>query len=93
MRIKIPSDAAELVRNLHPLIKRKVRAASDEILNNPASGKQLQGDLAAFRSFRIGKIRIIYRDKAGILEIVAIGRREVIYYETTLLLRHSPYKL
>ena len=92
MRIRIPAEVADLVRSLHPQIKRKVRAALDEILKNPVSGKQLQGELAAFRSFRIGKIRIIYREKAGILEVVAIGRREVIYYETTLLVRQSPNK-
>jgi mRNA interferase RelE/StbE len=92
MRIRIPAEVADLVRSLHPQIKRKVRAALDEILKNPVSGKQLQGELEALRSFRIGKIRIIYREKDGILEIVAIGRREVIYYETTLLVRQSPNK-
>jgi mRNA interferase RelE/StbE len=90
MRIKIPADVVELVRKLHPQIKRKVRAALDEILQNPFSGKQLQGELAALRSFRVGKIRIIYREKDGILEIMTIGRREVIYYETTLLVRRTP---
>jgi mRNA interferase RelE/StbE len=90
MRIRIPAEVADLVRSLHPQIKRKVRAALDEILQNPLSGKQLQGELAALRSFRIGKIRIIYRENDGILEIIAIGRREVIYYETTLLVRRTP---
>lgn len=91
-RIKIPAEVADLVRSLHPQIKRKVRAALDEILKESASGKRLHGELAAFRSFRVGKIRIIYREKDGILEIIAIGRREVIYYETTLILRQSPQK-
>lgn len=92
MRIKIPREVAELVRNLHPQIKRKIRSALDEICREPASGKQLRGELAAYRSFRIGKIRIIYRENDGIIEIVAIGRREVIYYETTLLLRQMSDK-
>jgi mRNA interferase RelE/StbE len=92
MRIKISAEAADLVRNLHPQIKRKVRAALDEIIKAPASGEQLHGELAAFRSFRIGKIRIIYREKADILEIIAIGRREVIYYETTLLVKRQSNK-
>jgi mRNA interferase RelE/StbE len=87
MRIKLPAEVAGLVRSLHPQLKRKIRSALDEILNEPASGKQLRGELAAYRSFRVGKIRIVYREKAGIIEIVAVGRREVIYYETTLLLR------
>jgi mRNA interferase RelE/StbE len=90
MRIRIPVEVADLVRSLHPQIKRKIRAALDEILKDPKSGKQLRGELAAFRSFRIGKIRIIYRKKDRIIEIITIGRREVIYFETTLLMRHSP---
>lgn len=93
MRIKLPVEVAGLVRSLHPQIKRKIRSALDEILKEPASGKLLRGELAAYRSFRVGKIRIIYREKHGIIEIVAIGRREVIYYETTLLLRQPPRKL
>lgn len=92
VRIKLPAEVAGLVRSLHPQIKRKIRSALHEILNDPESGKQLRGELAAYRSFRVGKIRIIYREKDGIIEIVAIGRREIIYYETTLLLRQPPHK-
>jgi mRNA interferase RelE/StbE len=92
MRIKLPMEVADLIRSLHPQIKRKIRSALDKILKEPASGKQLRGQLAACRSFRVGKIRIIYREKYGIIEIVAIGRREDIYYETTLLLRQLPHK-
>jgi mRNA interferase RelE/StbE len=91
-RIKLPAEVVGLVRSLHPQIKRKIRSALNEIFNEPASGKQLRGELAAYRCFRVGKIRIIYREKDGIIEIVAIGRREVIYYETTLLLRQLPHK-
>jgi len=90
MRIKLPVEVAGLVRSLHPQIKRKIRSALDAILEEPTSGKQLRGELAAYRSFRVGKIRIIYREKNRIIEIVAIGAREVIYYETTLLLRKPP---
>lgn len=93
MRIKLPAEVAGLIRSLDPHIKRKIRSALDEILKNPASGKQLRGELAAYRSFRVGKIRIIYREKDRIIEIVAIGPREVIYYETTLLLRQPPRDL
>ena len=92
-RLKLPREVAGLVRSLHPQIKRKLRSALDEILKEPASGKQLRGELAAYRSFRVGKIRIVYREKDGIIEIAAIGGREVIYFETTLLLRQIPRKL
>ena len=86
-RIKLPLEIKGLIRGLHPLIKRKVRAAFEEIQANPFSGKQLRGELAGYRSFRIGKIRIIYREKEGMIEVVAIGPREVIYFETAMLLK------
>jgi mRNA interferase RelE/StbE len=87
MRIKLPVEVAGVVRGLHPQIKRKIRSALEEIQADPASGKQLRGELAGYRSFRVGRIRIIYREKNGIIEIIAIGSREVIYFETTLLLK------
>jgi len=91
MRIKLPVEVAGLIRNLHPRIKRKIRSALEAIQEDPMSGKQLRGELEAYRSFRVGKIRIIYREKDGIIEIVAIGSREVIYFETTLLLKQPPH--
>jgi mRNA interferase RelE/StbE len=93
MRIKLPSEVTGLIRGLHPQIKRKIRSALDAILKEPTSGKQLRGELAAYRSFRVGKIRIIYLEKDEIIEIVAIGPSEVIYYETTVLLRQPPRNL
>ena len=91
MRIKLPVEVADLIRNLHPHIKRKIRSALGAIQTDPMSGKQLRGELAAYRSFRVGRIRIIYREKGGIIEIAAIGPREVIYFETTLLLKQPPH--
>jgi len=91
MRIKLPMEVAGLIRSLHPQIKRKIRSAFEAMHADPMSGKQLRGELAGYRSFRVGKIRIIYRAKDGMIEIVAIGPREVIYFETTLLLKQPPH--
>ena len=89
-RIKLPAEVAALIRNLHPQIQRKIRSALEAIQMDPGSGKQLRGELAAYRSFRVGKIRIIYQEKDGMIAVVAIGPREVIYFETTLLLKQPP---
>jgi mRNA interferase RelE/StbE len=93
MRVKLPTEVAGRIRNLHPQIKRKIRSAFEAIQADPMSGKQLRGELAAYRSFRVGKIRIIYREKDGIIEIVAIGPREIIYFETALLLKRPPHNV
>jgi len=92
-RIKLPAEVAGLIRNLHPQVKRKIRAALEAIQADPMSGKQLRSELAGYRSFRLGKIRIVYREKGETIEVVAIGPREVIYFETALLLKQSPNKV
>jgi len=91
-KLKLPREVADLIRSLYPQVKRKIRSAVDEILKMPASGKQLRGELVGYRSFRVGRIRIIYREKDEIIEIVTIGRREVVYFETALLLRRTSPK-
>lgn len=80
---------AELIRAMHPDLKRKVKASLQAVLDDPQSGKTLKDELDGLRSFRFGKFRLIYnaaKDK-GIIEIVAIGPRKSIYEETLRLLK------
>jgi len=53
----------------------------------PGEGKPLQRELAGYRSFRVGKFRIVYRVTAKEIEVVALGPRSTIYEETTRLIR------
>ncbi len=87
IKLKIPDDVANLVRTLHPELKKKIRAGLKAILLNPAEGKALKNELAGLRSFRIGRLRIIYREGRNVIELVAIGPRERIYEETYRLLK------
>ncbi len=78
----------EFVRDLHPDIRRKVRAGLDLIRTDPASGKALHDKLAGLRSLRLGRLRIVYRVAPGrVIEVVAIGPRRTIYEETLRRLR------
>src|SRR5436853_5287903 len=80
---KVPTTVRDLIRHLHPEMKRKVRAALTDILKEPACGKRLQRELEGYWSLRVSGYRIIYRpDKAG-AEIVAIGPRRTIYEQTS----------
>jgi mRNA interferase RelE/StbE len=82
-RVRVPDDVARLIRTLHPGIKRKVRSALETIVAVPLTGKALKEELAGLRSFRIGKLRIVYRLVADqMVEVVAIGPRRHIYGET-----------
>ena len=88
-RLKLPDETAELVRALHPYIKRKINAALQAILNDPQLGKALKDELEGLQSFKVGKFRVIYKTAAdkGIIEIIAIGSRKTIYEETLRLLK------
>jgi len=90
-RLKIPDETADLLRTLHPDLKRKVKAALQTVLNDPLSGKVLKDELEGLLSFKVGKFRVIYKivkDK-GIIEVVAIGPRKTIYEETFRLLKRE----
>lgn len=87
IRFKVSAEVAQLVRGLHPDIKRKARAALDRLGIDAEAGKALQGDLKGLRSLRVARFRVIYRSPArGIIEIVVIGPRDRIYEETMRLI-------
>jgi mRNA interferase RelE/StbE len=82
-RLRILDDVAALIRGLHPSIKKKVRAGLEAILDAPASGKALKDELAGLRSYRLGKLRIVYRVAKGrVIELVAVGPRRHIFEVT-----------
>ncbi len=86
-KLLVPDDTAELIRNMHPHLKKKIKASLQIIISEPLSGKALKDELAGLRSYRVSKFRIIYRiSKRQQIEIIAVGPRERIYEETFRLL-------
>ena len=82
-KLVAPKELQELIRTMHPSLKKKVKASLKIILSEPYSGKALMEELSGLRSFRISSFRIIYRIKEPEqIEFVAIGPRERIYQET-----------
>ena len=77
--LKVPYQVRDLVRQLHPDLKRKVRAALTDILKDPACGKPLERELRGYWSLQVGRHRVIYRPDEGGVEIVAVGPRRTIY--------------
>lgn len=88
-RLRVPDEVADLVRGMHPTLKRKTRASLKTILADPSTGKALKDELAGLRSFKVGTFRIIYRMTRNVVEIVAIGPRGRIYEETYRLLKRG----
>ena len=90
-RFRIPDDVTQMIRGLHPDLKRKVRTAFGLLADDAHAGKALRGELAGLRTLRSGRFRIIYKPPTGrVIPIVAVGPRERIYEETLRLLRKSP---
>jgi len=82
-KLRIPDYIVSLIRGMHPNLKKRVRAAFNEILNDPFCGKALKKEFAGLRSFRIKRFRIIYKlSSKNEVYIVALGPRKYIYEET-----------
>lgn len=82
-KLRVPDDVARLIRSLHTMIKKKVRAALQAIVETPTHGKPLTEELAGMRSYRVGRFRIIYRlAEDRMIEVVTIGPRRYVYEET-----------
>jgi mRNA interferase RelE/StbE len=85
----MPEDLASLIRGMHPGLKKKVKASLEIILSDPTSGKALREDLSGLRSFKIGRLRIVYKVSKTEVQIVAIGPRSRIYEVTSRLVRQE----
>lgn len=77
--LKVSKHVRDLIRQLHPDLKRKVREALTDLLADPGLGKALKGDLEGYWSLRIGRHRLIYRPDSAGAEIIAFGPRRTIY--------------
>ncbi len=87
-RLRVPGEVAELIRSLHPHLKKKLKASLQALSSNPHSGKALKEELAGLRSLRVSRFWVIYRMRGGkYIEIVAVGPRERIYEETFKLIK------
>ena len=88
-KLRLPEDLASLIRGMHPGLKKKVRACLEIVLSDATSGKALRGDLAGLRSFKIGRLRVVYKCSKTEVQVVAIGPRSLIYEETSRLVRQE----
>jgi len=88
--VRPPHAVQSTIRSLHPELKRRVRLALDLIREDPEAGKVLRGELEGWRSLRVSRLRIVYRELHRSIEVAAIGPRASIYVETERRLRRGP---
>ena len=88
-RVKLTATAAEMFNNLHPDIKKQLKATLKELYKTPYLGKTLQNELVDLRSLKMKRYRTIYQidDQNKTIIIYAIGHRRDIYEVITKLVR------
>jgi len=58
--LKTPGTVRDLIRKKHPHLKRKVRAALTDILDDPDCGNPVKEERKGLWSLRVGRHRVIY---------------------------------
>jgi mRNA interferase RelE/StbE len=92
-KLVVPVHIRELIRTMHPSLKKKVKSSLSMILSDPDLGKALMEELGGLRSLRVSSFRIMYRIKdPEQIELVAIGPRGRIYEETFRILQKEAGK-
>ena len=92
-KLVVPGDIQELIKTMHPSLKKKVKSSLKMILSDPHVGKALMDELAGLRSLRVSSFRIVYRIRdPERIELVAIGPRGRIYEETFRIIQKEARK-
>jgi len=90
-RPEIPPHVAEVIRSLHPDLKRSIKSAIRAIAADPECGEPLFRELAGLWKFRVRRFRIVYtvNRKSRIIHLMAVGHRRSVYEELTAQLRRK----
>jgi len=69
------------IRSLHPQVKVVVKRRSQELKDNPFTGKALEKELSEYRSLIAKRFKIIYKilQKENAVQIHYVGQRKDIY--------------
>jgi mRNA interferase RelE/StbE len=79
-RPDIPRHVTEIIRDLPPELKQRIKRAIRSLNAEPSAGEPLIAELSGLWSFKVRRFRIIYElnRKARVLRLFAIDhRREV----------------
>lgn len=88
-RPDIPPHVAEVIRSLHPDLKRSIKSAVRAIAADPECGEPLQRELDGLRKYRVRRFRIVYAvdQKIRVIRLMAVGHRRHVYEELAERLR------
>ena len=84
-RPDIPPHVAEVIRALHPDLKRSIKAAIRGIATDPECGEPLMRELDGLWKYRVRRFRIVYAidRKSRVIRLIAVCHRQSIYENLT----------
>lgn len=79
----IPPHVANVIRSLHPDLKRAIKSAIRAIATDPDCGEPLLRELHGLWKYRVRRFRIVYviDRKSRTVRLMAVGHRRSIYEE------------
>jgi mRNA interferase RelE/StbE len=88
-RTAIPPHIADVIRSLHPDLKRSVKSAIRAIASDPECGEPLLRELRGLWKYRVRRFRIVYAvdRKSRTIRLMAVGHRRSIYEELSAQLK------
>jgi mRNA interferase RelE/StbE len=94
LRPDIPPHVADIIRHLHPDLKRRVKAAIQTLSQDPELGEPLKKELEGLWKYRVRRFRIVYAvDRAGrVLRVLAVGARQRVYEDVVERIRRPGAK-
>ena len=86
--MRYPPEASRLLSKLHPENKKLIRAALEDLRNNPYAGRDLQEELYGYKSFKLKRYSVLYNinEEENIIQIFHIGHRKDVYEQLNRLL-------
>jgi mRNA interferase RelE/StbE len=80
-QVKFTVQASNVTKRLPPEIKKAAKEALKQLAGNPELGKELQAELAGFRSYRFNRYRIVFKvaPEKKVIVVWAVGHRRDIY--------------
>ena len=87
-KIRFTPEASRVVSTLHPEVKKLIKQNLKELQRDPYRGKDLQEELAGFKSLRLKQYRVIYDldEQDAYIQIYYIEPRRDVYQQFSRLL-------
>ena len=87
-RLRFTPETRKQISKLHPINRKLIKYALEELEKDPYSGDDLQGELYDFKSYKPKRYRILYNidEEESLIQIYFVGHRSDVYVQFRNLL-------